>query len=246
MKLERTQLRDINASLIGKEVAVRARVQSHRNQSKSLSFLLLRHQTTTVQAVLSTQTHVAEDAEASHHYLAFVQHIPRDSLILVIGDVQKPGAKDGQVHRATVHDAEIQIKKLYVISEALSRPFDLNLASMGEAVAPEAAAKQANGHAEPHANGAGSSSSSVDKSEPHVELATRLAHRAFDLRAPVNQAIFRVQATICRLFRQYLDERGFLEIHSAKLQAAASESGSSVFKVDYFQRTAFLAQSPRA
>lgn len=36
-----------------------------------------------------------------------------------------------------------------------------------------------------------------------------------------------------------------MEIHTAKLQPAATESGSSVFKVDYFQRAAFLAQSPQ-
>lgn len=52
-------------------------------------------------------------------------------------------------------------------------------------------------------------------------------------------------AAFSRAARSYLDERDFTEIHSAKLQESASESGASVFTVDYFHRTATLAQSPQ-
>ena len=45
--------------------------------------------------------------------------------------------------------------------------------------------------------------------------------------------------------RQALDEQGFIEIHTPKLQGGATESGASVFKVEYFSRGAFLAQSPQ-
>ena len=45
--------------------------------------------------------------------------------------------------------------------------------------------------------------------------------------------------------RQYLQERGFLEIHTPKLIGAASESGADVFEVEYFDRKAYLAQSPQ-
>jgi aspartyl-tRNA synthetase len=61
----------------------------------------------------------------------------------------------------------------------------------------------------------------------------------------VNQAIFRVQSRVCSLFRQYLDQHGFIEIHTPKIQGAATESGASVFKLAYFDQTAFLAQSPQ-
>lgn len=73
----------------------------------------------------------------------------------------------------------------------------------------------------------------------------RLANRILDLRTPTSQGIFRVQAAICRLFRNYLDDQRFVEIHTPKLQGGATEGGSEVFKLNYFGRPAFLAQSPQ-
>lgn len=73
----------------------------------------------------------------------------------------------------------------------------------------------------------------------------RLNNRVVDLRTDCSQSIFRIQSGICKLFRNYLDERGFIEIHSPKLQGSATESGASVFEVQYFGRPAFLAQSPQ-
>ncbi|KAI0002011.1 hypothetical protein BJV77DRAFT_1077785 [Russula vinacea] len=78
-----------------------------------------------------------------------------------------------------------------------------------------------------------------------VLLDTRLNNRVVDLRTQTNQAIFKLQAAIGAFFREYLDSQGFIEIHSPKLQGAATESGASVFKVSYFKGNAFLAQSPQ-
>ena len=78
-----------------------------------------------------------------------------------------------------------------------------------------------------------------------VSLDTELSLRPVTLRAPRARAVFRIQAAICRAFREFLQEEGFTEIHTPKLIAAASESGSEVFKVDYFDRNAYLAQSPQ-
>jgi aspartyl/asparaginyl-tRNA synthetase len=80
---------------------------------------------------------------------------------------------------------------------------------------------------------------------PVISDRTRLAHRILDLRSAGSQAVFRVQAGITRLFREYLDDHGFMEIHTPKLQGGATESGASVFSVNYFGRNAFLAQSPQ-
>jgi aspartyl/asparaginyl-tRNA synthetase len=52
-----------------------------------------------------------------------------------------------------------------------------------------------------------------------------------------SQSIFILQSAVSDLFRESLKSRGFIEIHSPKLQAAATESGASVFKVDYFKGT---------
>lgn len=76
-------------------------------------------------------------------------------------------------------------------------------------------------------------------------MPTRLNNRVFDLRTSTNHAIFRLNSGVCNLFRDYLNSQGFFEIHTPKLQGAATESGASVFKVNYFDRPAFLAQSPQ-
>jgi aspartyl/asparaginyl-tRNA synthetase len=63
--------------------------------------------------------------------------------------------------------------------------------------------------------------------------------------SPASQSIFKIHAAICRYFRNYLDDQGFTEIQSSKFQEATAESGAAVFKVDYFRRPVFLAQSPQ-
>lgn len=74
---------------------------------------------------------------------------------------------------------------------------------------------------------------------------TRLNNRVIDLRVPTNQAIFKIQAGVCKLFREFMDERGFLEIHSPKMIGGSSEGGANIFKFEYFGRPACLAQSPQ-
>jgi nondiscriminating aspartyl-tRNA synthetase len=73
----------------------------------------------------------------------------------------------------------------------------------------------------------------------------RLNNRIVDLRTRPSQSIFRIQSGICNLFRSYLDSQGFIEIHTPKLQGGATESGATVFELNYFGRPAFLAQSPQ-
>ena len=55
------------------------------------------------------------------------------------------------------------------------------------------------------------------------------------LQTTTNQAIFKLQASIQGFFREFLESQGFTEIHTPKLQGAATESGASVFKVSYFK-----------
>ena len=78
-----------------------------------------------------------------------------------------------------------------------------------------------------------------------VKQDVRLNNRVIDLRVPANQAIFRLQSGVCQLYREFLIERDFIEIHSPKLISGASEGGSNVFKLQYFQQEACLAQSPQ-
>ncbi len=73
----------------------------------------------------------------------------------------------------------------------------------------------------------------------------RIDYRWIDLRTEENQLIFKAQTCLVAALRQFLLERNFLEIHTPKLIGAASESGSEVFEVKYFDRSAYLAQSPQ-
>ena len=84
-----------------------------------------------------------------------------------------------------------------------------------------------------------------EKLEIVVKMNTRLDNRVLDLRVPTTQAIFKLQSGVAHLFREYLDSKNFIEIHSPKLIGGASEGGSNVFKFKYFNQDACLAQSPQ-
>lgn len=78
-----------------------------------------------------------------------------------------------------------------------------------------------------------------------IELDTRLNFRILDLRKPAINSIFRVQHSLVRFAREYLESKGFVEIHTPKLVAEATEGGANLFEVKYFERKAYLAQSPQ-
>ena len=73
----------------------------------------------------------------------------------------------------------------------------------------------------------------------------RIDYRWIDLRTDENQLMFKVQTTMVNAMRQFLLGENFIEIHTPKLIGAASESGSNVFEVKYFDRNAYLAQGPQ-
>ena len=73
----------------------------------------------------------------------------------------------------------------------------------------------------------------------------RLDYRWIDLRTEKNKLMIKAQTEMVKSFREFLLERNFVEIHTPKLIAAASESGADVFEVKYFDRSAYLAQSPQ-
>ena len=73
----------------------------------------------------------------------------------------------------------------------------------------------------------------------------RIDYRWLDLRQDKNLLMFKVQTLAMDAMRRFLIERDFVEIHTPKLIGAASESGSEVFEVNYFETKAYLAQSPQ-
>ncbi|MBE5770795.1 MAG: aspartate--tRNA(Asn) ligase [Clostridiales bacterium] len=74
---------------------------------------------------------------------------------------------------------------------------------------------------------------------------SRLDYRWVDLRSDRNTLIFKAQTELVASMRAFLLEKGFMEIHTPKLIGAASESGSDVFELKYFDRKAYLSQSPQ-
>lgn len=79
----------------------------------------------------------------------------------------------------------------------------------------------------------------------NIQLSTILDLRPVSMRNPKERAIFKVQEGIARGFREYLMKNGFTEIRSPKINFAGAEGGTNVFKLDYFGKQVFLAQSPQ-
>lgn len=79
----------------------------------------------------------------------------------------------------------------------------------------------------------------------NANIDNRLDYRWIDLRSERNILIFKIQSCFTNAMREFLLSKRFIEIHTPKLIGTASESGSDVFEVKYFDRKAYLAQSPQ-
>jgi len=152
--------------------------------------------------------------------IKYISSLPKESIVDCLVTVTEP---ESPVTSATQSNVELQVTKLFTTSKALPvLPFQIEDASRPDALL--------------NAEG----SNYVD-----VGLDTRLNNRVIDLRTRANQAIFRIQSGVCRLFRTFLTERGFVEIHTPKLIGGASEGGANCFRLKYFDQDACLAQSPQ-
>ncbi|WVR06240.1 aspartate-tRNA(Asn) ligase [Kwoniella sp. DSM 27419] len=216
----RLKFNQLSEDLVGKRVVFRARMHNMRPQGAKIVFLTFRQQTHTLQGVLVVSGD-KDEHQVSKQMLKYAQLIPSESIVLVEGVI-----KSAEVKSCTIQNFEIGVQKLFTAVEVPDLPF-----SIDDAARPEADFERAE----------------KDENLQYVRVAlpTRLDNRVMDLRTPTNQAIFRLQSAVCHFFRDYLNTQDFVEIHSPKLQGAATESGASVFKVSYFNGTAFLAQSPQ-
>lgn len=156
--------------------------------------------------------------QVSKFFVKWASSLNLESIVVVHGIVRKV---EVPIKSATVQDVEIQVTKFYSISETPEQlPLLIEDASRSEEEA-------------------------TNLGLPVVNLDTRLDARVIDLRTPTNQAIFKIQSGVCELFREFLSNKGFTEIHTPKIIGAASEGGANVFEVSYFKTKAFLAQSPQ-
>ncbi|ODV79431.1 aspartyl-tRNA synthetase [Suhomyces tanzawaensis NRRL Y-17324] len=213
----RTNIKDLSAANDGDEIIFRARIHGSRQQSATLLFLTLRQQTDLIQTLVRTNKETDESA-VSKQMVKWASSINLESIVLVHGVVRKV---DELIKSSTVQDVEVHVNKIFTIQETPEQlPLLIEDASRSDA---EAEALKL----------------------PVVNLDTRLDARVIDLRTPTNLAIFKIQSGVCQLFREFLSNKGFTEIHTPKMIAAASEGGSNVFKVNYFKGDAYLAQSPQ-
>lgn len=217
-----TPLEQVTAENDGQEVLFSARIQTSRTPSNKFVFLTLRQGFHCVQAILAQAPE-----KVSKQMTKWAAQLPSETLVQVHGTISKTPTPI-QSNTVTAKDAEIKISQLHVISKvqpSAPQPFYVDDATRSEAEIAE--------------------SQKTDRPMPGIPLDLRLDNRILDLRTTTNQAIFRIQHGVSKLFREYLENRDFVELHTPKLQGAATESGSSVFKVQYFKGSAFLAQSPQ-
>jgi len=148
----------------------------------------------------------------------FAGALPDESVVDIYGKIVCP---DVPIASATQSMVELNVEKLYCIGRSQALPLQLADASRSEKEFEK------------------------DPSMVRVGQDVRLDNRVIDLRTVANQAIFRLQSGVCTLFREFLLKQSFQEIHTPKLIGGASEGGADVFRVDYFEGNAYLAQSPQ-
>jgi nondiscriminating aspartyl-tRNA synthetase len=85
----------------------------------------------------------------------------------------------------------------------------------------------------------------VIQSRKGVGIDTRLDLRAIDLRRPYLQSIFSIRYTVLNSCREFLRNEGFIEVNTPKIIATATEGGATLFPIFYYDREAFLTQSPQ-
>jgi len=85
----------------------------------------------------------------------------------------------------------------------------------------------------------------VIQSRKGVGVDTRLDLRAIDLRRPYLQSIFNIRYTVLNSCREFLRQEGFIEVNTPKIIATATEGGATLFPIFYYDREAFLTQSPQ-
>jgi len=155
----------------------------------------------------------------SEQFVRWAEHLYAESIVHVYGELRAPPET---IKACSIHDLELRIDKMHVLVP-VENPLHVDVFGMDQVEEnPETHEKQL-----------------------AVSGRVRTANRVLFLRTPVMQSIFRIRSGICNIFRSTLDEQGFIEIQTPKLQPAATESGASVFPVQYFGRTAYLAQSPQ-
>lgn len=204
---------------VDKETTIRGWVSQIR-KAGAMFFIILRDRISTVQAIASKK-------ELDIDVFNELKKVSAESVIELTGHFVNAKV---YVQSCTVHNYEFSVKSFRVLSVAQELP--LSIADAEESF------KYDN---EEDFN------EDVDKGEMrnNVSRKVRLDNRWVDLRCYTNQLVMRCKGHLCREFRNIFDDNSFTEIFTPKLIGTASEGGANVFEIKYFDRLAFLAQSPQ-
>lgn len=192
--MKRTLLKELKNNL-GKEVRVRGKVETIRDQGKII-FLILRDRSDTVQAVCW----IGNGEELFNS----VKKITHESIVDINGIVNEA--------KQVAAGYELEIKEIKIDSLAQT-PLPIVIEE--------------------------------EHSDNLTALNKRLDFRWIDLRSKKNHLLFEVATTMTKSLRDYCLRNDFTEIQAPRIINAASEGGANVFEVKYFDRKAYLAQSPQ-
>jgi nondiscriminating aspartyl-tRNA synthetase len=85
----------------------------------------------------------------------------------------------------------------------------------------------------------------INKEELEANIDTILNNRVLSLRNPNANAVFKIQAVLAQAFQSFLSNEGFTQVFTPKIVAEGTEGGTELFEIKYFEKKAYLAQSPQ-
>ena len=219
------ELSDLYDAKGEQEVTVDVRIHNARVQSAKLAFIVLREEAHTIQAV------IAEGGKynISRKMVKWCGGLNTESIVRVTGLIKQPKEP---VTSTSISNSELHVEKVYMISEAAEvLPVQVKDCMRAPPVVDD---------------GQEEKEGEVDSSGlPVVSLNARLNNRILDVRTAANQAIFQLQSGVSNLFIEYMNKHNFRWIQSSKIAGAATEGGSGVFEIKYFDSKAYLTQSPQ-
>ncbi|KAI1323953.1 aspartyl-tRNA synthetase [Xylariaceae sp. FL0255] len=205
-------------------------------QGAKMAFVELREERNwSIQGVIAASP---EGTPVSKQMVKWVGALRLESFVLVEAKVVKPLEP---VKSCRVADYELHLTKCYLVA-AGPEVLGLSLNASNKAVGSfddEDPSAQAAAAAE------GVENLSLADSAPLASLSTHLNNPVMHKRAPIQQAIADVRMITRKLFAEYLEERDFVQFEPPCLIGAASEGGANVFAMPYFDKKAYLAQSPQ-
>ncbi|KAF3064550.1 Aspartate-tRNA ligase, cytoplasmic [Daldinia childiae] len=235
---DKVQLKHLGDEHIGKSVKLRAWIQNSRMQGAKMAFVELREERNwSIQGVISAS---AEGKLVSKQMAKWVGGVRLESFVLVEATVQKPLEP---VKSCRVSDYELHLTKVYLIASGPEvLPLGLNAANRAISSFDD---EDPSAPAPAPTEGVENLSIAESAAAPSASLSTHLNNPALHKRAPVQQAIADVRMTVRKLFSEYLESKDFVQFEPPCLIGAASEGGANVFSLPYFEKQAFLAQSPQ-